>query len=142
MLTLITLFSILGGSVILTIAFFLLASFFSHSERTEETFKAFGIMSTVLATVAGVPSIVLSIAAAASNNYIEERRAQYEVQREVLVYRLENRDPYIVEALELYNEVLEFNSGIAHAKSYANDPWVGLFVDKAWLGIEEIDLHL
>lgn len=142
MLTLITLFSIFGGGVILAITFFLLAGFFSHSENTEETFKAFGVMSTVLATVAGVPSIVLSIVAAWSNNYIEERRAQHEVQREMLVYRLENRDPYIVEALDLYNEILEFNSGIAYVKSYENDPWVGLFVDKAWLGIEEIDLHV
>lgn len=137
MITLAIVLSILGGSAALAGAAFLLSRLFNDfGDLLDRLATAFG----ALAAVALISTFFLSIAAITVNCGEAGRHAKYQVKREVLAYRLENRDQHIVEDLELYDDILEFNSHVVYAREYADDPWIGLYVDKAWLGIDEIEL--
>lgn len=141
MITMIIVLSVLGALVLAAAVAFALAFFSGKREMLDDILNSSAFVAFCGVTFADFVALaVLSILAISANAYVEERRAQYEAEREVLAYRLENRDKHIVEDLELYDDILEFNSNVVYAREYADDPWIGLYVDKAWLGIEEIEL--
>lgn len=96
-------------------------------------------LSLFLFFASGAFLIPLSSVAAKANRDIEERRADYLELREEYVYVVENY-PDLVEPLGYDDKIEEFNSHIRYANANKDDPWIGLYVDKAWLGIEEIEL--
>lgn len=64
----------------------------------------------------------------------------HETERKVLVFRLENQQQHIVEDIELYGDILEFNSNVAHARVHDNNLWTNWFVDRSWAAVEPIEL--
>ncbi len=81
---------------------------------------------------------------------VNSRHLTYENERVVLVKKLEyfkdlGTDWKVSEsAVEQYaktlEEVNEFNSGVYFVQCNKDDVWIGLFTDKAYIGIEPIDI--
>lgn len=61
-------------------------------------------------------------------------------EREILVYRLENQTDHVLEDVELYQDITNFNSQIYYAKSVDNNLWINWFIDRSWACIEPIEL--
>lgn len=65
---------------------------------------------------------------------------EHMAEREVLVYRLENLTDHVLEDVELYQDITNFNSQIYYAKSVDTNLWINWFVDRSWACIEPIAL--
>lgn len=136
MIVLIIVLLIFAGAVVASV----LACFFDKRNKSKILKSDAPIAFGLLAGLAFALLTILSSLAIHLNVNIEGRHAEYEAERKVLAYRLENQEQHIVEDLELYSDILEFNSSVAYVRETADNPWIGLFVDKAWLGVEEIEL--
>lgn len=88
----------------------------------------------------GIFPIGVSIACAVAGGKTMHDAPLHEAEREVLVYRLDNQQHHIVEDMELYEDVLSFNSSITRAKTFDDNIWVGWFVDRSWADVEPIEL--
>lgn len=83
--------------------------------------------------------------------HIESRHQSYLNERAMLVEKLSYFRDYGTEwrknenAVTQYsntlNAVSEFNSRVYHIKYNKNDPWIGLFLDKAYIDIEPISIN-
>lgn len=85
--------------------------------------------------VAGVCAIAARVATSRELDYI-----QTQSQYEVLIYRVENQKDHILEDIELYNDIVEYNTAIRKKQKLINSKWIGIFYDKSIAKCKEIDL--
>ena len=88
----------------------------------------------------GIFPIGVSIACAVAGAKTMNDVPLHEAEREVLLYRLDNQQHHIVEDMELYEDILSFNSSITRAKTFDDNIWVGWFIDRSWADVEPIEL--
>lgn len=79
--------------------------------------------------------IILSVQVPKQKDY---QNKAYE--REVLVYRLEQREENIVGNEMLYSEIVDFNNSIRTEKTYADSIWIGLFFNDLIATIDYIEI--
>lgn len=65
---------------------------------------------------------------------------QTQSQYEVLIYRVENQKDHVLEDVELYNDIVEYNTAIRKKQKLIDSKWVGIFYDKSIAKCKEIDL--
>ena len=62
-------------------------------------------------------------------------------KRELIEYRLENKDRNFVSDGKLYNDIVEFNDGIRKVKEGANSPWTNWFYNDDIATIDYIEVE-
>lgn len=85
--------------------------------------------------VTGVCAIVARVGTTRELDYI-----QTQSQYEVLIYRVENQKDHVLEDVELYNDIVEYNTAIRKKQKLIDSKWVGIFYDKSIAKCKEIDL--
>ena len=97
-----------------------------------------GLSLTALATFA----LVVFSAVAMIIQIPKEKDYQQSVyERQVLEYRLENKDDNIVGNELLYKDIVEFNNNLRQHKRYANNFWIGIFHNDKIATIEYIEIE-
>lgn len=63
-------------------------------------------------------------------------------EKQVLEYRLDNLDTVGAQTGNelLYNDIVEFNKELRHAKRYVDNPWIGWFVNEKIAGLDYIEI--
>lgn len=80
-------------------------------------------------------SIAMSVQIPKEKDY---QQAVYEKQ--VIEYRLENKDENIVGNELLYKDIVEFNNNLRQHKRYADNFWIGIFHNDKIATIEYIEI--
>ena len=97
----------------------------------------FGGLEVVL-TIFGAMATVISVVAIMVVNIPAQTEYEKELyKREVLMYRLENRDEEITDNELLYTEIVEFNNNLRDTKRLVKNPFTNWFYNQ--LIAEKID---
>lgn len=64
-------------------------------------------------------------------------------EKQVLEYRLDNLDTVGAQTGNelLYNDIVEFNKKLRHAKRYVDSPWIGWFINEKIAGLDYIEIE-
>lgn len=104
------------------------------------TANCVAILTSISAVVSGGALFVCSLWCLISGVRTATTVPEHIAEREILVYRLDNQKDHVLEDVELYQDITNFNSQIYYAKSVDTNPWINWFVDRSWACIEPIDL--
>ncbi len=84
------------------------------------------------------------------NTFTPIRQNEAKINREVLVKKYEYYDNYgtdfikndsaLLEYTQTLKDIASFNKKVYFVKSYKDDPWIGLFTDKGYVGLEPISI--
>lgn len=85
--------------------------------------------------ITGVCAIAANVGTTRELAYIQNQ-SQYEV----LIYRIENQKDHVLEDVELYNDIVEYNTAIRKKTKLIDSKWIGIFYDKSIAKCKEIDL--
>lgn len=61
-------------------------------------------------------------------------------EKQVLEYRLKNKDENTIGNELLYNDIVEFNNELRHTKKWANNPWTSWFHNANIASIDYIEI--
>lgn len=71
----------------------------------------------------------------------EKNYQQVVYERQVIEYRLENKDDNIVGNELLYKDIVKFNNNLRNHKRYANSFWIGVFYNDKIATIDYITIQ-
>ena len=103
----------------------------------DDWYGLIGLLLTVLAIFALVISSVIAMAIQIPKEK-DYQQAVYE--RQVIEYRLENKDNNIVGNELLYKDIVEFNNNLRQHKRDADSFWIGIFHNDKIATIEYIEI--
>ena len=105
-----------------------------------EAEEQFGILSVVFGAigVAGLLPCLFAILNAQIPANINYEKMLYE--REMLVYRLENKEENLIGNEHIYTQVIEFNNELRNTKYYSNNIWTNWFYNQKIATIDYIEM--
>ena len=104
----------------------------------DDWYGMIGLLLTVLAIFALVISSVIAMVIQIPKEK-DYQQAVYE--RQVIEYRLENKDDNIVGNELLYKDIVEFNNNLRQHRRYADSFWIGIFLNDKIATIEYIEIE-
>lgn len=74
---------------------------------------------------------------------VEEQRyyEEMKMEREIIVYRLENEDAILNGNTDLYDDLSSFNNEVRNHKMMSDNIWIGMFFNQKIQDLEYIDLR-
>lgn len=99
-----------------------------------------GIIGLLLIVFAIFALVVSSVIAMVVQIPKEKDYQQVVYERQVIEYRLENKDDNIVGNELLYKDIVEFNNNLRQHKRYADSFWIGIFHNDKIATVEYIEI--
>ena len=103
----------------------------------DDAIMTIGIILIVVAIFASMFVIGFIIDAQADSDITYQDKLH---EKEMLEYRIENMNENIVGNEMLYNDIVEFNNGLRHAKKWAYNPWTNWFNNAKIASIDYIEI--
>ena len=98
------------------------------------------LVGTMLMICGGI-ALVFALALIASEQISAENEYQKAMyQKEVLEYRLENKDENIVGNELLYGDIIKFNNNLRDVKKWSANPWTSWFSNAKIATIDYIEI--
>jgi hypothetical protein len=97
-------------------------------------------MCFLIVLLFSIPLVIAGSIAMAVQIPKEKDYQQAVYERQVIEYRLENKDDNIVGNELLYKDIVEFNNNLRQHKRYADSFWIGIFHNDKIATIEYIEI--
>ena len=122
------------------IIFLVKNNFYIDKSRKSETTSPIAALHILLLIVVAAAFILSSSMALYNGSYLSAKIDKAQNLRNVLVYRLEHSNSSTLEDSGLYKEIIDFNNTVIFSKAYAQDPWIGWYVNQEYQYVDIIEL--